>query len=203
MIDKLKNLYSMKNTGYVVVSRSAFAALLAMIASHNLISAYGWLLYQAQFGIGYTSQGLKLKRGEFQFSIKNFQEFLDSGKTYAYKLFHRLETDGLVECIDKANSHYRLPYYEEHCCNYIHRTKTPDTPARTREECFDEFFGYYHFALNLPERERERARKEWYRLTPDEQEQAMEYIETYSETLPKPEHAKLACNYLKDKTYKG
>lgn len=206
MMDKIVNLFAVKNTGFMVVSRSAFATLLKMIQSHNWVSIYGYLLFDAQFGIGYTSTGQTLKRGELELSIDNFMEFLDCGRSYAYRKLRALEKSGLLQRIDKGNHCFRLPHYEEHCGKMYFQErvlKASDAIARTREECFDEFFGYYHFALNLPERERERARKEWYRLTPDEQEQAMEYIETYSETLPKPEHAKLACNYLKDKTYKG
>lgn len=204
MNHNLKQIYSIKNTGYVIISRSAFVTLLNMIENHNVISAYGYLLQQAQFGVGYSPHGERLERGELEFSLANFMQYLDCGKTYAYKQLNWLIDNGLLKKMDKRGHRYCLPLYEEHCSNFISRTKAHETTAYvSAEERFDEFFEYYHFTFDIPHRERERARKEWYRLTPEEREQAMEYLETYRDSLARPEHVKLACNYLKDKTFKN
>ena len=129
-------------------------------------------------------------------------------QNFHYLMLKELKRQGLVVRKDRQ-SLYFLPYYEKHCSGKS--TKTKRNVARIQqpedEDCFqdsdfDTFFEYYHYNLELPKSERMKAWKEWQKLNEEEKEEAMRTVSEYNRSLRKKEHAKLACNYLKDKTYK-
>ena len=56
--------------------------------------------------------------------------------------------------------------------------------------------------LEVQPAEQEKARREWRKLSLEEREEAIRNVQLYKDTIRKKEHTKLACNYLKDKSWK-
>ena len=207
-MDKLKEYFSTDGDGFLPLSKKALLLLIRQVNNHNGATLYTYLLLKAAYKDDFIVDGMKIDKGRVKLDIEELMEFMKCGRSKVYLMLNELKRQGLVVRKDRQ-SLYFLPYYEKHCSGKS--TKTKRNVARIQqpedEDCFqdsdfDTFFEYYHYNLELPKSERMKAWKEWQKLNEEEKEEAMRNVSEYNRSLRKKEHAKLACNYLKDKTYK-
>ena len=192
--------------GYIPIRRDILRLLLEQVEKPTDLTIYVYLLMNANFEDGCIVNGRKLQRGDWLVDLKKLCKFCKKQKSSVYEALTRLIDQGLLCRKEGESGIYRINFYEEHCGCQVsphksdhRRTPTASTPEV--EEAFDEFFGFYHYMLHMPEPERERAHREWLRLTPEERIHAFEGITPYTQSLRTPDHAKLACTYLKDKSF--
>lgn len=202
---KTADVFNTSN-GYITLSRNFVEQVFNHINEYNKEILYGKLLTNANFRDSCTEKGVMLQRGEIEMRIDRLQEITRWKKTKLYDTIKQLEKeDLLVKLTDKGHGCYMLPMYEEHCGSHVRkeeRVHTPGPEENRTESSFMDFFSFYHFLLATPRLEQEKARREWQKLSMDEREEAIRNVERYKNAVQKREHLKLACNYLKDKSFK-
>lgn len=200
-------LFAVDTNGYIGISREALFHLLSQIEHPSNEAIYAYLLAKASYTDGWISHGKILNRGYLEINHEEFMKLTKSKESGMYNILNRLIRLGLLERVEKGKNIYRLPFYDLHCGGNYQSTSNNRMMRRrlqytkTESDDFKEFFEFYHFALDIPPSERIKTWQVWQTLTDEEKELAMCNVTQYAESLRKPEHAKLACNYLKDKSF--
>lgn len=208
MQNKMTNkVFDVTTNGYFILSRKAIQHLMSMIDTHDRVSFYCHLLLEAHYGEPQIcTDGITINRGEIRIVPQELIGFTHWKKTKVYEELKLLEEEKLLCRIGKpGKSHYRLPMYEEHCGRAV-RKEEHQHPSCLKENqtenSFLGFFQYYHFATGTREVDQEKARREWAKLSIAERDEAWKNVSRYKEAVSKTEHLKLACNYLKDRSFK-
>lgn len=204
---RIEDLFYTGDEGFLPLSRAALKYLLSQIKDPTREVVYTYLLLQASYKDQYLKNGKVIGRGCVEIDVEELQKFTKTKRANVYLILRNFIKEGLLEKV--SNSIYRLVYYDKHCAGKpVHskhkaRFVKPSGPNECYEDPeFNEFYDFYHYALNIPPTERMRAWIEWQKLTEDEKEDAMMNITEYRRNLRKEEYAKMACNYLKDRTFK-
>lgn len=206
--ESIKKLFDVTSGGYVILSRKAVKHLLECIEGHDKGSFYCHLLIEAHYGEPEPVRGGGIvKRGETCIDVQELMKFTGWKKSKVYEELKLLEkAELLVRINDKShNGHCLLSRYEEHCGRNVRKEERPHNTAlldNQTEAGFEEFFGYYLFTTKTKGVEKEKARREWRKLSLDEREAALRNVPRYTDAVTKSEHLKMACNYLKDKSFK-
>lgn len=204
---KISEVYDVAKQGYVILSRNAIRHLLDLTKEQDGASLYCRLLLEAHYGAPKViSDTTVLRRGEVLMPPAEIAEFTGWKKSKIYDALKELEKEGLLKRLDApGQSHYLLPKYEEHSGRSARKEEHPSATGlkdNKTETSFLAFFDYYHFTTGIPKSDKEKARREWTRLSTAEREEATHNIPRYKATVRKAEYLKLACNYLKDKSFK-
>ena len=198
--------FDIAGNGYITISRKMANLLADRIGMYDEDLLYCMLLIKANYGDTYVHEDKLLHRGEIIMSPQDLSVLTGWKKTKVYATLNQLKKRQLLENVEgEIQGHYRLPLYEEHCGRTVRpeeRKPAPSAAETQTESAFLRFFEYYHFTTRLPRKERERAHREWKKLSLEEREEALQNVFRYKEATPKSEHLKLACNYLKDKSFK-
>ena len=203
----IETLFPMDNHGYISISRASFNFLLNQIQNPTKETLYAYLLQKASYKDNWYSNGKRIDRGCIEIDHDEFMRFARTKQSNMYTILNWFINKGLLERVSWGSNIYRITHYEEHCGGLITETNSPSKEKRkdknwnNDEEYFKEFFDFYHYILQIPPTEYMRAKREWKKLQEYEKEEAIKNIEKYAESLRKPEHAKMACNYLKDKSF--
>lgn len=206
--DNIKNLFDTTYGGYVILSRNVLEHLLGCISVHDINSLYCYLLLKAHFGEPEViSENCIIRRGEVRFDIQELADLTGWKKSKIYDELKLLEKAELLLRINgpARQGHYLLTLYEEHCGHSARKEEHPhSTTVRENltEKTFEEFFGYYLFITKTKEVDKEKARREWSKLCLADRKEALQNVTRYRDAVTKSEHLKLACNYLKDKSFK-
>lgn len=206
--DSIKKLFDTTYGGYVILSRNVLKHLLDCISVHDSNSLYCYLLVKAHFGEPEViSENCIIRRGEVRFDLQELTDFTGWKKSKIYDELKRLEKAELLLRINgpARQSHCLLTLYEEHCGHSTRKEEHPHNITvreNLTEKTFEEFFGYYLFVTNTKEVDKEKARREWSKLNLADRKEALRNVTRYRDAVAKSEHLKLACNYLKDKSFK-
>lgn len=187
--------------GYIPINREALEYLLKQIEHPTDEVVYLFMLHQAQFKDGQIIHGIRLKRGDLYLNPHELEKYTKWKKSKIYHYLNRLIRDGFLKKLKWGEPIYHMNYYEEHCGKLITNFKLKEEKTSPDDTSFEDFYDFYHYALDITPTEKVKARREWNKLTPDEREVAMQHITDYSESIRKREHIKHACNYLRDKTF--
>lgn len=203
---KKECVFDIAGNGYITISRKMANLLANGIVMYDEDLLYCMLLIKANYGDTCVQEGKLLHRGEIIMTPQDLSALTSWKKTKVYATLDKLKKRQLLESVEgEIQGCYRLPMYEEHCGRTVRpeeRKPVPAAPETETESSFLRFFDYYHFTTRLPRKECERARREWKKLSLEEREEALQNVFRYKEATLKTEHLKLACNYLKDKSFK-
>lgn len=201
----IKGLFSPMAGGYITFPRAVVKHEFQAIGIYDPDSIYCHLLLNANYADGPDADGIYLKRGEINIYIARLAKITGWGRSALYNLLRSFEKEGLLAS-DKDHPHrYLLLMYEEHCGRSVRKEERPHTPApeeTQNRERFESFFEFYHFVMHTPQADKESAWKEWQKLSLEERDAAFQNLKTYQNSTKGNAHQKLACNYLKSKSFK-
>lgn len=204
-------LSSCISSGYICFPRKLIIQLLNDINDYDVTSLYFYMLVNANYSSTSSSNGFIVERGELGMSSSEVMEHTKITRSTGYRMLKKLEKEQLIISISKNHHQYfRLPKYEEHCGRQIsheiqletNRHQESITGTEEEKRTFEKFFGYYHYLLETTPRDKAKAYREWQNLSPEEREEACNNLEIFSQACKGQKHKKLACNYLKEKSYK-
>ena len=191
--------------GYITFPRAVVKHQFQAISTFDPDNIYCHLLFNANFADGPDADGIYLKRGEINIYITRLAKFTGWGRSALYNLLRKFEQEGLL-IPDKEHPHrYLLMMYEEHCGRSVRKEERLHTPApgeTLNKQRFEKFFEFYHFVMHTPQADKESAWKEWQKLSLEEREEAFRNLAAYRDATKGNAHQKLACNYLKSKSFK-
>lgn len=205
--ESIKRLFDVTGGGYVILSRKTLKHLLQCIDMHDSNTLYCYLLIEAHFGEPAEINGNYLiRRGEILINLQELMNFTGWKRSKVYKELKMLEKAELLVRIPDMphNGHYQLLMYEEHCGRSTRKEEHPhhiSLQENQTEQSFEEFFEYYLFITKTKEVDKEKARREWNKLSLAERKDALQNVTRYRDAVTKSEHLKQACNYLKDKSF--
>lgn len=205
--DLLDSILNFNENGYMALPRKLAELIINQIPIRSAGTLYFYMLVYANFGDGKTNQGVKLIRGSIYLTPGDIMKLTGWSRSTAHEKIKLLEMSGLIErCTEISKNLFWLPHYEEHCGKSVRlqeqKTKRDIELGSETEKKFQEFFKYYSFMLEVQPAEQEKAHREWRKLSLEEREEAIRNVQLYKDTIRKKEHTKLACNYLKDKSFK-
>ncbi len=206
--ETINQLFDVTLRGYVILSRNALEYLLEHIGTHDQNTFYCHLLLEAHFGEPQAiNANTCIRRGEVCIDPQELMRFTNWKRSKVYEGLKLLEQADLLIRLKETSckGHFLLTMYERHCGRALRReehTPPPTLEESQTEKSFEAFFKYYHFITGTREVDKEKARREWARLSLAEREEAMRNVPHYKDAVPKPEHLKRACSYLKDKSFK-
>lgn len=207
-LESIKKLFSVTSGGYVILSRKTIMHLLEYIDAPDRASFYCYLLLEAHFGEPEAiCGGGIIRRGEICINSQELMKFTGWKKSKVYEELKLLEKAELLVRINDTphKGHYLLTMYEEHCGHNVRREEHSHNTALQKNQTemdFEEFFSFYLFVTKTKEVDKEKARREWSKLSLAERREALQNVPRYKDAVSKSEHLKMACNYLKDKSFK-
>lgn len=202
-----EQLFSCKSGGYIVIPRQLALHLLRQLKENGPTELYAYMLVNANFATTGQKGGTTIQRGELDMSIEELLKTYNGSRSTLYRTLLELETNEVIIKKKRGNRvFFVLPKYEQHCGRQVRpeeRKPIPQTPEESNtEKSFEEFFGYYHFVMHLPSKDKEQARREWKHLSLDEREEALQNVIPYRDASQGQRYRKQAYNYLKDKSFK-
>lgn len=203
----IENLFSTDGEGYLPISRKALIHLIKQIPNPDYKTLYTWMLLEAAFKDDFFVNGIHLAKGCLQLDLNELMKIMKCKRSRAYSIVKSLIDEGLLKK-EKQKDIYRLVHYNKHCSTKSDflvpkriKLTSPGKKDSFQDSKFDDFFDYYHYELNQVPCERMKTWNEWKKLSDEERELAFANVSKYKISLRKEEHAKYACNYLKDKSY--
>lgn len=155
-----------------------------------------------QTGCQIKGQALTCERGESLYSMDSWADIFRWDKYKAKRFLRKLAADKMIEflpCPGNATTHLRVIDYNLWTgCRYEARQKKQEQ----EDKRFTEFWNKYHATTRKPKSNRTRAQREWRKLTPEEQQTAIDGIEHYFfDTVTDTRYCKQAATYLSDKIF--
>lgn len=145
---------------------------------------------------------LVCERGESLYSIESWADMFRWDKCKAKRFLRKLATDKVIEflpCPGNITTHLRVIDYNLWTGS---RYEARQKKKEQEDLRFREFWDKYHATTRKPKTNRTRAEREWRKLTPQEQELAIEGIEHYFfDTVTDTRYCKQAATYLSDKIF--
>ncbi len=140
-------------------------------------------------------------RGESAISLRRWSELFQWSRTKAIRFFQEIEKKGLIRIIPQPRNIFHIQIV-----NYDFWTGTLSPEAREESkkresESFHVFWDRYHETVQKPKLNVARARREWDKLTPQEQQLAIDHIEEFYYHTNDTRFIPLASTYLKDKAF--
>lgn len=204
MKKETKSYKSTRYGGFIVLSRKLLQeCLLSMEQAVTEPVAFLIILYTSH----YSYQGT-LQRGESALTLDKWSRLFHWSRWATKRYFDKLFEEGeLTERYEGKKRVLRLTRYEELCgkeAGHAPRKEcrtNPPAPSLTDQE-FEYFFGYY-YSVNraLEPSDKDLARKEWGKLSPDERKMAAANVYEYYLTMQDVKHARKAYNYLRHKSF--
>ena len=118
------------------------------------------------------------------------------------------DIDELVKSIDSSFEEMSLKDIVAAHENYFgaddisfDKDKTEEEKKKEKSEVFDVFWDKYHETMQKPKQYVARARREWDKLTKEEQQTAIDHIEEVYYHTNDTRFIPLAATYLKDKAF--
>lgn len=183
--------------GYIRLPRALVNMIFDCIDSCKPCWVYLWMLTKAAYGTISKSNHVILNRGEIELNVIKMTEIFKCSDVYLYRIINQFVKQGLIR--KKNEEVYELPMYDKHCCYIMDKKAFVDQSKL--QGSFKEFWTVYHRFLNIPETDRYRTERMWAKMSPDEREQALQYIQNYKAYTKGHNYKKSAYNYLKDKMY--
>lgn len=140
------------------------------------------------------------KRGESLHSYRDWSQIFHWSLGKTFRFIQRLQKEGVIEIIThKENTvlHLRVVDYERW-------TGFPESNKKKKkapDENFHLFWQKYHETTQQAKRNIAKAQREWKKLTPKEQQLAIDNIEEYYYHLTNTTYTLGACNYLANKAF--
>ncbi len=178
----------------------------------------------AKVQIGYNI--IECKRGESLNSLGTWAKFFNWNKSKVRRFFILLQKDNMIrfESVQKSTHltvcNYDIYQGERNASETQVKRKrnASETQVNTNNKNnnennennennslggFEFFFNSYYEKIKKPKEQKEKAKREWEKLTQQEQIHAHFQIESYSKTKPQNEHQYLAMckNYLSGKLF--
>lgn len=200
-----EGLFDCEAGGYILLSRAMVLSLLKQLPQTGPNELYLFLLLHANFSPTGMPGKQKVKRGELYMSIGQLDRRLPASRSTLYRIVRTLEAAQVLHREKQGNRIlFVLPKYEEHCGKLAGGKERAAQTAQERESerLFNRFFDYYHYAMGISPRDKEKALREWKRLRPEECECALEHVSAYAEASERQQFKKQAFSYLKDKSFK-
>lgn len=138
-------------------------------------------------------------RGESTHSMVYWSHLLGWGRSKTRYFFQKMEKDRIIEIIsiNTSTTHIRVINYELWTC----QDRITNTGHEQKLEGFTGFWTKYHEILNTPKINIAKARREWKKLSANEQKLAIENIDDYYYNL-KDVRFSLQCSaYLANKSF--
>lgn len=204
MKQNAKSYKSGKYGGFIVLSRQLLReCLLSMEQAVTNPVAFLLILYMSRYSYQDT-----LERGESSFTLDEWSRLFHWSRWATKRYFDKLLEEGeLTERYEGKKRILRLTRYEELCGKEAGHAPSkecktePPAPSLTDEE-FERFYEYY-YSVNrtLEPSDKNLARKEWGKLSPNERRMATANVYDYYLTMQDVRHAKKAYNYLRHKSF--
>lgn len=140
------------------------------------------------------------QRGESLISYRHWSEILGWTRPRTTRFIQRLQEEGTLKIIphDSKLLHLRIENYDW----WMGQVKlTSNNMATKTLEDFNLFWDKYHQITESNKKSVARARREWLKLTPKEQELAYNRIEEFYYHINDLRFVPLAATYLKDKSF--
>ena len=207
--------------GYLIVSRDFIGDVLEdYTGGMTEDMAMLWLITQARY-----KNSNNLKRGELECTLSQFMNIFGWTRYKVRAFLQNLEKLKKISFrylgLDNRRRVIRLNDYDRIMRNemFSDESKSPrkEEPIKvevtydengkpvlkTPKKRFHFFWSYYHEVFpEVPQIEFEMARKHWMKMSVDEHFEVLDSIKPFADKLTF-ENKKLACNYLRDKTYKS
>ncbi len=193
----LNYLFHIEEGGYIRLPRKLVDMILDYIACYKPCCLYFWMLVRAAYGPIHSSDGKILAKGEIELNVYEMADAFNCSYAYLYRIINHFIRLGILE--KKKRGIYMLPMYDKHCNCMMDKKAFVDQSKL--QGSFKEFWTVYHRFLNIPETDRYRTERMWAKMSPDEREQALQYIQNYKAYTKGHNYKKSAYNYLKDKMY--
>lgn len=195
---KIKSQKAPENKGFMIIPRKLLGEIIQNIDS-PVSTKMAWfiLLYLCR----YTRQG-EVRRGEVALSISQMKSYFH-WNTYQTRMFiKKLEDEHrITQRTKKGIRIISIVGYEDICGDNAAHPSAQERPRSVKAH-FEEFWELYHETnYQLTPSDKEAAWKEWKKLTREERILAIENIYEYYCSMKDINHAKKACNYLKDKSF--
>ena len=140
----------------------------------------------------------KCERGESVLSFSHWAEIFGWGRGRTRRFFARMFEEGIIEqLLNQFTTHIRIPDYDL----LVGQRKIGGKRNKSGDALFNEFWEKFHDELELPKVNIGRARREWRKLSPAEQELAIRNIGEYHYHHSDPRFCLQAAGYLADKAF--
>lgn len=126
---------------------------------------------------------------------------LQWSRSKTLRFFQKIQEEGIIKIIPHQKGIFHI-----HINNYDFWTGCISPEAREekkkeKSEVFDVFWDKYHETMQKPKQYVARARREWDKLTKEEQQTAINHIEEVYYHTNDTRFIPLAATYLKDKAF--
>ncbi|WP_455671786.1 hypothetical protein [Phocaeicola sp.] len=199
------SLFDCKSGGYIIISRQAMLYLLKSIKIDSPFNLYVHMLANANYNDKEYPNGNKSLRGELDITTDELGNELHVPHTSIYRMVKELEKNKVVvKKNDRFHPYFLLTMYEEHCGYRVRPEERAAAQAKVSltEEDFETFFSFYYHIMEIPPKDKEKARREWSRLSMDDRDEALCNIITYHNASNGQKYMKHAYSYLREKSFK-
>lgn len=194
---------SLLHEGYILIPK----ALLKHQANNKTpeeLKAFLQVLIHANYSeITYKIQAIDIvcQRGESAVSLRHWSEFFKWSRSKTTRFFQKLEEEGLIKIIphQKGIFHIRIVNYDFWTGHISPEAR--EEKKKEKSEFFDIFWNKYHETMQKPKQNVARVRREWDKLTKEEQQTAIDRIEEVYYHTNDTRFIPLASTYLKDKAF--
>lgn len=194
---------SLLNEGYIMIPK----ALLKHQANNKTpeeLKAFLQILIHANYSeITYKIQAIDIvcQRGDSVVSLRHWSESFKWSRSKATRFFQKLEKEGLIKIIPHQEGifHIRIVNYDFWTGHISPEAR--EEKKKEKSEFFDIFWNKYHETMQKPKQNVARVRREWDKLTKEEQQTAIDHIEEVYYHTNDTRFIPLASTYLKDKAF--
>lgn len=139
-------------------------------------------------------------RGESLFSYRDWSHIFHWSLGKTYRFIHQLQQKGIIEVIphsERTILHIRIANYDQ----WVGPSEARKAKKKEADEKFDAFWEQFHTLTLLPKENVAKAQREWDKLSPEEQQLAIDRIEEYYYHLTNTKFILRACSYLSNKAF--
>ena len=147
----------------------------------------------------HQNSNLTCKRGESLYSYRDWSHILHWSTGRTYRFIRQLSEKGMITFIlHPSNSlHIKVTDYDK----WVGNSEQLKEHKKNINELFHLFWGKFHEVTQLPKTNIAKAQKVWKKLSPNEQQLAIDRIEDYYYQLSDVRFTLQACNYLSNKAF--
>lgn len=165
--------------GYILIPKALLKRQINDKAPGELEALLQILIHANYSETTYKIQEIDIvcQRGESVVSLRHWSQLFNWSRSKATRFFQKIQEEGIIKIIPHQKGIFHI-----HINNYDFWTGCISPEAREekkkeKSEAFDVFWDKYHETMQKPKQNVARARREWDKLTKEEQQTAIDHIE--------------------------
>ena len=189
--------------GYILIPKALLKRQINDKAPGELEALLQVLIHANYSETTYKIQQIDIvcQRGESVISQQHWSQLFQWSRSKTLRFFQKIQEEGIIKIIPHQKGIFHI-----HINNYDFWTGCISPEAREekmkeKSEVFDVFWDKYHETMQKPKQYVARARREWDKLTKEEQQTAIDHIEEVYYHTNDTRFIPLAATYLKDKAF--